>query len=88
MLNKKQRRQLRGNCAHLKMKKAKKTRRFINNGVELFIKLNNNNGIVDIQPRIGDVFNKLNGRQWGLPIVKEILINEILKSKEDGLQKV
>jgi len=88
MLNKKQRRQLRGNRAHLKMKKAKKTRRFINNGVELFIKLNNNNGIVDIQPRIGDVFNKLNGRQWGLPIVKEILINEILKSKEDGLQKV
>ena len=84
MLNKKQRRKLRGNCAHLRMKKAKKTRRFINSGVELFVKLNNRGGIVDIQPRIGDAFNKLNGRQWGLPIVKETLISEILKTKNNG----
>ena len=83
-LNKKQRRLARGNRAHLKMKKAKKTRRFINSGVELFIRLNNNNGIIDIQPRIGDAFNKLVGRQWGLPIVKQTLISEILKTKENG----
>lgn len=64
------------NRSYFRMKKERKTRSFSFAGVKLDIQLNNRGGIVDIQPRIGNLFNKVAGRQWGLLEVKNILRDE------------
>jgi hypothetical protein len=66
------------NRSYLRMKKERKTRSFSFAGVKLDIQLNNRGGIVDVQPRIGDLFNRICGRQWGLLEVKNILRDECI----------
>lgn len=67
------------NRSYLRMKKERKTRSFSFAGVKLNIQLNNRSGIVDVQPRIGNLFNKVAGRQWGLLDVKNILRDECIE---------
>ena len=67
------------NRSNLRMKKERKTRSFSFAGVKLDIQLNNRASIVDIKPRIGDVFNRVYGRQWGLSDVKNILRDECIE---------
>ena len=64
------------NRSYLRMKKERKVRSFSFAGVKLDIQLNNRGGIIDVQPRIGNLFNKVTGRQWGLLDVKNILRDE------------
>lgn len=72
------------NRSNLRMTKEKKIRIFKFSGVELIIKLNNCQGIIDIQPRIGDALNILAGRQWGLQENYIVLRDEISKQKNNG----
>lgn len=67
------------NRSYLRMKKERKTRSFSFAGVKLDIQLNNRGGIVDVQPRIGNLFNKVAGRQWGLTEVKNSLRDECIE---------
>lgn len=67
------------NRSYLRMKKERKTRSFSFAGVKLDIQLNNRGGIVDVQPRIGNLFNKVAGRQWGLIEVKNSLRDECIE---------
>lgn len=64
------------NRSYFRMKKERKVRAFSFAGVKLDIRLNNRGGIVDVQPRVGDLFNKIAGRQWGLLEVKNVLRDE------------
>lgn len=67
------------NRSNLRMKKERKVRSFSFAGVKLDIQLNNRGGIVDVQPRIGNLFNKVAGRQWGLAEVKNVLRYECIE---------
>lgn len=73
-MNKKQRRKLRGNLSHLRMKKMQKIHEFCG----YTIHLNNNGGIVDINPRDVNLFNRVQGRQFADPLTQEIIENSIL----------
>lgn len=61
------------NRSNLRMKKVRKVRTFRFNGKTVVIHLNHNNSICDLEPRIE--FNSLQGRQWGLQEVYNILRN-------------